>query len=684
MIIYSVKLFNFMGFHGEHYRKFYDKAVIGIIGEYKGNAEHSNQSGKTTIIEAITYALFGLSRAAKELELIHYGEDMMWVEVVLINDDGKKFTIKRGRDVKNNGILEVDFQDKKTEGQESICKLLGFDKKEFQLTTFFKQSDINQFMDLGSSEQKNHIIKWFNIEHWSKLEKATKEDLSGLNTELKTLKIKHDQLKETFDNDVDLEIEKKALELQLTESQEALQKRRDKLKKLDEQDAMSPADLKRNKVELGRLKDKQSELYNKKEAIEKTQGLIDKAKGRILELNSENAKLEVKSHDMQSIVKKKTELAGERKLLQAKMKAYENKTGGICPIINESCDRINFTKADYQKFEADLTANTDGVNKCDRLIDRLNTIQENNETLKDTQDNISIWQEKLKNSGKLDSEITEVKAEIKKIVDAIESYNPELDSQKAEVRGKIDYFSDKVNDLNKEIGRVEQKIESEAKNKAEVKSLAKQLKLIGLKAADLNYLAMMFGKNGIPSQEIENGFQEVEDDANHILGAMQTGMEIIFRPTRELDAKEPSCLVCNHIYEKGFRGGNCPECQEPRRNKTKDELNFQVTTADNAYSFHMDSGGGKSLLATAIRMALTQLKRRMGKCNLNVVFLDEPDSSLDNHNAKSFIKLITHVLTKEMGIQQVFWVSHNKDIQGSVPHVLKVIKHDGKATTKWA
>lgn len=676
-------MFNFMGFHGEHFRKFDDKDIIGIMGEFKGRPRASNQSGKSSTIEAMTFALFGLSRAEKDIELIHYGEDVMWVELVLFDGD-KKYKIKRGRDIKNNGILEVDFLDKKKEAQEAICELIGFDKKEFELTTFFKQSDISQFMDLGPAEKKGHIIKWFDIEHWNKLEKSVKGDLSPLNDELKTNKIKCDQLKATFDNDVDLSLEKQALDLQIAQLKKSIEDTEKKLNTLDNQQTLSSDELAEAREKRAELKDKLTSLQNSKLNAQDISKTIKTNKDSIEQWSTKNVELAVKNHDVQSLTKKQSEITNKQKLLKLKMKAFEDNSGGVCPIIHEACDRIQFSKEQYEGFKTEYAELAETYTKCERLLSRLEQIKGNDLCIKKAQESNSTLNEKLNKLAGIEDKAVKCLDDIEALTTKIKEYNPEIDTEKANLKSKIKGYKLELEQAQKQIGRIEEKVEAEKRNKVEVKRLTKEIKEISVKIDDLNYLAMMFGKNGIPSQEIENGFQQVEDDANHILQSMGTNMEITFKPTRELDAKEPSCLVCNHIYEKGFRGIDCPECQEPRRKKVKDELNFQVATPNANYGFHMDSGGGKALLSTSIRMALTQLKRRVGKCNLNVVFLDEIDSNLDEDNANQFIKLVTNVLTKKLGIAQVFWVTHNKDVQSSIPHTLKVIKHDGKAITKWA
>ena len=97
--------------HKNFKRNFFDKDIIGIVAE--------NRAGKTTVLEAILYNLYGYSRTSKETDLISYNEDYMLTELTL-KDGNNSITIKRGRDSKNNPLIELHGIEKKKEVQEQL------------------------------------------------------------------------------------------------------------------------------------------------------------------------------------------------------------------------------------------------------------------------------------------------------------------------------------------------------------------------------------------------------------------------------------------------------------------------------------------------------------------------------------------------------------------------------------
>jgi DNA repair exonuclease SbcCD ATPase subunit len=129
----------------------------------------------------------------------------MQVELDLIDDNGEIYQMRRGVDSKGKGLLEVGFGDKKREGQQIINDLLGVDDKDFDMTFFFKQSEINGFMTLGSAEQKKMMMKWQKNEHWQDKERAVLSDIKEYKDTIKEEEIILRNLELNLGNITDIE-----------------------------------------------------------------------------------------------------------------------------------------------------------------------------------------------------------------------------------------------------------------------------------------------------------------------------------------------------------------------------------------------------------------------------------------------------------------------------------------------
>lgn len=686
MKIAYLKLENFM-LYKKFNRKFEDKDIIGILCEYEDNPTRSNRGGKSTIPEAIKYCLFGLSRAKKEINLIHHGEEVMTVEVGLIDDDGKTYTIKRGRQGnarKNSGLLECDWVDKKKEAQEEINKLLGCNGEELELTNFFKQSDINQFMELGSTKQKEHLMKWFKQLHWPKLTDAVGEDLTEKRRELTQQRTKLETLEEDLIDPKDVNFKIKKVQVNMEARNERLAKLLKKQKKL-EKEIKTDDEIEELQEQLEEVESEISDVEESVEEQKELKGKYKKSKKALKAWKKKTSKM-VKFYpkllkDYKEVI---FQCEQEKKQLTKTLKDIGGKFCGVCPVLNEGCDRI---KADpkqikkmnkrvkeldveRQQFQGKIEALEESREVEQLVEDFKNKVK----TLKDRMTKAKSPVDKLKG---LKTKYESLKAKIEKASDT--SGNEELEI----IEEKIQESKSGLDSLNQKLGQYQSQIVRYKKAKKKISKIEDTIKELEGEIEDLKYLAFMFGKNGIPSQEIENAFQEVEDEINFILGRMGTSLEVSFNADRELGTWEEECVGCGFRFPKGYRKSECSQCGETRQKKRKDELHLSVMENGNETNFEMESGGGKTFVSLAVRIALTRLKQRQTGSHFSVLFLDEIDSALDDDAREKIMKLVTTVLMQDFNFQQIFWVSHNKKIQESVPHTLKVIRFKEYAKARW-
>lgn len=675
MKLHAIEFENFMLFKKVK-KVFSDKEIIGIMAEYVSDPKRSNKGGKTTLIEGILYNLFGDSRAEREVELIHRGAEKMMTKTIWI-DGGKKVTIKRGRDIKNNGLLEISGIEKVKEAQEEINKLVGYDKEEFLLTNFFKQMDINQFMDMAPAKKKSHLMKWLKNTHWTILERSVLDDLNEKKKEVDRLQSRIDTLKEELVDD-----EAVTEEIVLSKRKmSALQGQKTAVEKHIQKLASRKDAQKQFRKRLHDITNRMEEIQNEIEDQDITKDTLQELKDEITQTKKELKGLGNVPID------KRDKLSNQRATAKAKLDRLEeqleraDEMTGTCPILGEACDRIKPDCSSLKQWRADhkktkvkvreLTGTLQDVMKAQRLQ---NDLQEAENSLSQAKASHAAVKPLKDEYSRLKTERKQVEGKLTKTAsDKLTGLQEELD----ELNRKI---SARTQSIGKLRGQLSHNVETQKKID-QTKDI-----LSGLKGeiADLNYVAFMFGKNGIPSQEIENAFDDIEDEANFVLERLGTPLQLEFSPTRELSSWEDTCVQCGWKYPKGTRKKVCEECGAEREKKRKDELQLRVLENGVDEGFHMESGGGKALVSIAVRIALTRLKQRQSHSRFNVLFLDEPDSAFDPVNKKAFTNLITKTLVRDFGFEQVFWISHDKQIQESVPNVLKIKRYETYSKAVWA
>lgn len=682
MKIAYLKIQNFMLYKKGKW-KFKDKDIIGIICEYADNPNKSNRGGKTTILEAIKYNLTGKTRAKNKKQLIHFGEEVMMTEIGLI-DDGKIYKIKRGHDHKNHSLLECDWIDKSREAQKAIDELIGCDGKEFELTNFFKQSEINQFMELGAPEKQKHMMKWFNNTHWITLSKNVGKDLTNKEKELSKLRVKKETIGEELGDKKKLLSLIKKLKEKIELKELKLNKYRTKRRKIESK-LMSENE----KDDLAEQIDSIEEEINN---IEHQLGIQEDTKNNITKLNEKINKLKKKKkkfgqyiqEDYKQSIKKYHKAINEHGVLKTKVVRAANDLCGMCPILGESCDRVEKDEDQIKEWECQVKKLDKTSQKENKNIHRLERAKDLQAGLKTAtaqviqlKKGLTPTKSLIKKKDALNAKFEDLTACMDKAQDA--KHSQLLDS----ICEKIQKIKLGLDGLNQDLGQYQSNLIRIKKAKSRISKIDDSMMELDKEIKDLKYLAFMFGKSGIPSQEIENAFQEIEDEVNFILEKFNTTMEVSFNADKEIDKWEEDCVGCGWRFPKGTRQKTCEECGEDRLKKRKDELHLTVLENGNESTFDMESAGGKIFVSFAVRIALTMLKQRQTGSTFKVLFLDEVDSGLDKDAREQLMKLVTTILIRQFGFQQIFWVSHFDNIQDSIPHTLKVIRLKKSAKGVW-
>lgn len=175
-----------------NYRKFRHSAiefpdgVIGIIGP--------NGVGKSTLIEAVSWALYGndAQRTSKE-EVRRSGAAPGEVCSVLLEFDldGDHYRVHRemkGKDLKMKASLEVNNQlhaDGDRAVNQALSERLGMDYKAFFISVFAKQKDLDSLSVLSPGERKQLILRMLEIDVLDKVISSVRSERTGLENQIK-------------------------------------------------------------------------------------------------------------------------------------------------------------------------------------------------------------------------------------------------------------------------------------------------------------------------------------------------------------------------------------------------------------------------------------------------------------------------------------------------------------------
>ena len=190
MIIHRIRASGFQIIGDPIDLDFPEEGRIGILG--------TNESGKTTLLEAIEYALYGLKRGRATEEarenIITWGKEEAKVEVEFTSGQDR-FLLSRtfnnrgthkarlvpmvdGHKNTHDGLTSL------TEIESKVEQITGMDRESFTKLVYVKQKDLDALKDLVKTKREQLVNKVMGFELFDDAVRRVKDDSSQLATEI--------------------------------------------------------------------------------------------------------------------------------------------------------------------------------------------------------------------------------------------------------------------------------------------------------------------------------------------------------------------------------------------------------------------------------------------------------------------------------------------------------------------
>jgi exonuclease SbcC len=676
-----------------------------------------NGTGKSSLIEAIAWALFGnlASRTEKEGIKRSTAPPNADASATLIMEiGGIRYQITRTlRGARQTGDASIVSGGKiiadQVKGVEAeIAHILGMDYKSFFTSFFAKQKELNALTDLTPNQRKDVIIRMLRIDAVDHAIDTARKNLreeksqaefykKGLKDENELLVIQISKEKELRKLSRDVAAQEKETEKAEGHLKTFGQKFTEERQKLEKFNALDK-DREKILVKLAGDKNRWKELNAEQKHIEQSQTEMtakEKTAGNYEKLKKEKEELEklreldrdYLNETINRLSQQKAAREEQRKTLLAKYSELDNswktiKENGAqspCPTCQRPLDQ------DFEKVLSRLKEEKDKLTTAGKKIKT---------EIAALEKEITAYQTLQKNIGTKPTEGTQPPEELKfdraryQTVNAAlaeaekerEAYLslksivanlPKIRAATKETEKEIDTLETNVQELTKEISRLnfdeKQHAKITAEHDREKRALDQKfaernrlnLELVA-KQKELEQIQNELGKLTNTKRDLQKSIQNQEkmNQLAEILNSYRTHLISRIRPELSRAAGELFTNLTNNKYSS-------VELDE----------NYEIWIGDGGINYPLPrfSGGEADLANLCLRLAISQLISKSSGIEGGFIILDEIFGSQDPLRKEAIMEALTN-LSKQY--QQIILITHIDDIKDQVENLIEVVEDE--------
>ena len=665
-MITSIELGDFLA-HSETKLEF-EKGVTIFVGE--------NGAGKSSIIDGITFSLFGQHTRKSNKGLIKRGSNQGYSKIEF-SINGKQYETVRKIDSKGGlvatfseitkeGRVEIAAGERKQFGEsmtEQVEKTIGMDFEKLKIASIVQQGELNSIINAKPKEFKellNAIIGIDKLDVASEsMKKVTKEFREKIKTDLGYDDTHIDILERDFEKyqqDIkESEPEKNKLESE----QQQIQNELKKLKK--ELETETPKIDKINQLELRKdelsryakdtMKGIQEKISENERKIRDCEGCFDVIEQKIdfeTKIQKVEEALEDSSNKIQEMLSQIASLK-EKQILASKLQLKDNK----CPVCDSTVEKLNpFFQIEHVKEETIKLQDNIKLKEKERemynqkkkeFVEKVQKTRDAEATLKahsiytkeeliGIQKETQIQKKKLplinnndlKQISQIDEHTKLIFENILKLELETKGFNEE---EFVNLKNTIEEKQTSLSQIHQQIGGILEKIDKAEKQIDVIQKSILELKKVKKYISKLDKVQTnIFSRDGAVATSLRSwALNSISVKASEYLSFLNTKIQRIALSEKARDVS----IAC---YSK-----------------------TEVLELESL------SGGEKVSVALALRLGMASL---LGSSNLNLMILDEPTTHLDAERKKSLVRVLSQLteISNSQTPMQFLIITHDAEI----------------------
>lgn len=718
MLLRELVLQNFMPFASETIM-FPQSGTVSISGEYSENVTRSNGAGKSSLIEAVLYALFGKSRTISEVDMVKQGCNADMFVQLKFDFNNQEYVVKRGRTKSGQAIIFFSINGKPIGGgvrdiDTNIIKHIGINYEVFVATVFFEQSKIDSFTIATPSRRKEYLSSILDLQVYENCSNVAKQLRDQLNSELERTQAGIFQLTK-------LKTEKESLD----NHEFTIKKNEEKKIEVGEKISLTKVIIEETASSISKF---ELELKSSSDLVIQLSKLKNQYNGKLGSVERIKRDIESKKNDLKNKWDSKNLLAKQLPELEKRREEIVNEISSL-EQQRSSCNRDSRWEEELQKELTSFKQQQGEVNgrikhfnseilslstlgdqciTCKQTIDR-STVENLIKTKGDQVSSDTLLIDDIKNKIlKLNQDFLE-DAKIKERISALKnqfiriegevllSSNAKVERDELSTQGKSQIESteellktstEELEEFKKQVDELQQKVDnfptSENTGLDKLKLVLKMRKdeLVSSEN-EIKRCEEYIIRAKSHLEEIQKLGIQIEQETSSIkdrqqqLQAYQDLVDLFSQKgipaiIIENTIAEVENITNEYLAELGsvFKI-NVRSQRETKTGSMKETLDILIDTPEGIRDYSTYSGGEKTIINLCLRLSLSTILSSRNKVHFDSIFLDEAISALDEENRENFLKLIKILSNK---FSQIYIISHLSELKDIFDHSIKVIK----------
>lgn len=361
--------------------------VLDLEGVHVACLSGENGAGKSALLDAMAWALWGRARTKNNDDLVHHGKEYMEVELEFLTQEMRYKVFRRHSrrkggnlqlSIRSNGGWHVISDSAMRLTQSRLERLLGMDYETFINSAFLVQGRADEFTNKPPDERKKTLAKLLGLDRFDELQELAKKRLSEKALNMSSLETRIEVARHELEKRSSLLDELRVIAAQLKEASlahdsldrqvEELRRRMEDLKRLQQGYEEIQAKVQKTQSELARWNE---ELRQRLARVAESESIL-KSRHTVQEEYQRLLSAKARAEELQRLYRKVQLLLQERQPLLQRIEServqLETLAHSITGQVKKLEERVSTLPGVQKRYQVELVPRRSGLEKEEQSL----------------------------------------------------------------------------------------------------------------------------------------------------------------------------------------------------------------------------------------------------------------------------------------------------------------------------